>query len=283
MSDFYTVKKYDGVSYEDFSLQLKEFDTPAISLELTTASELYVGLRKPFDSFFVELDTKSIAGATLSGEYYDGSTWKSLVVYDESQGFSSNGFIYFEKPEDMAATEVDGLEKFYIRIKTDIDTGAVGAKYLDVLFSSDLDITKIRANIVTKFSVNGTWARKHIAARDHIIQEIRNRGNVKVIKVDNGSLTEEIYFKDVNQFDFLEPLQLRVASTYLALYFIFWYELSDEEGDKWQIKAAEMYRLYENAVELFFLALDLDDDGKTDTEGGDKSDSTGSIRTIVTG
>ncbi len=281
-NNFYTILLDDGVEVLDKSLQLKEYDTPATSLELTAAATLYIGLYKPFDSFYLQLETVSIADTELSAEYYNGSSWVSLNIYDESQGFSKSGFIYFEKPENMASTVVDGKDKFYIRLTPSIDTGAVTGKLLDILFSSDLDLEKIRSNIVSKFAFDGSWISKHIAARDHIIQEIRNRGNVKVIETDNGSLTPEICFKDITKFDFLEPLQLRVPSTYLALYFIFWYELSDEEGDKWQIKAAEMYRLYEKTIETFYLALDLDDDGVKAVDGSDKSQGTGAVRTIVT-
>ena len=283
MSDkFYTILLDDTVEIFDKSLLLKEYDTPATSLELTVGSTLYIGFYKKFNSFYLQLETISIADADLQAEYFNGSVWQALIIYDESQGFSKSGFIYFDTPSDMTLETVDGKEKYYIRLSSSIDTGPVTAKLLDTLFSSDIDLTKIRSNIVEKFSVNGTWIDKNIQARDHIIQEIRNRGNIKVISQDNGSLAPDICFKDITKHDFLEPLQLRVPSTYLALYFIFWYELSDEEGDKWQIKAAEMYRLYEKTIETFYLALDLDDDGVKAVDGSDKAEGMGAIRTIVT-
>lgn len=280
MDKFFTVKKDDGVEYTDISLQLKEYDTPATSLELTTSSYLYIGYSKPFNSFFLELDTKSVAGATLSAEYYDGSTWQALTIFDESQAFSKSGFIYFEKPENFSSVEIDGESKYFIRLAPSLDTGAVTSKLLDVMFSSDLDLIKIRENIVSKFALQGTWAAKHIAARDHIIQEIRDKGNVKEVKKDAGLITEEILYKDITKHDFLEPMQLRVAAAYFALYLIFWFELSDEEGDKWQLKAGEMYRLYEKAINTFFIALDLNDDG---VQGEDDKASTSGVRTIMTG
>lgn len=281
MSDkFFTILLDDTVDITDKSLQLKEYNTPAVSLALTGGDTLYIGYSKPFDSFFLELEDKSLAGAELAGEYYNGSSWTSLVVYDETQGLSKSGFIYFEKPEDMASVAVDGKSKFYIRLTASVDTGAVSGKLLDILFSSDIDLEKIREGIVNRYSVNNTFVSKHIAARDHIIQDIRNKGNVKEVKKNEGLITEEILYKDITKFDFLEPLQLRVAATYLALYFIFWYELSDEEGDKWQLKAAEMYRLYTEAMNTFFIALDLDDDGK---QGEDDKAQTDAIRTIVLG
>lgn len=281
MSDkFFTVLLDNTIDILDKSLQLKEYDTPATSLELAIGDALYIGYSKPFDSFFLELETKSIAGAELTAEYYNGSSWEPLAIYDESQGLSKSGFIYFEKPENMASVEVDNKIKYYIRLAASVDTGAVGGKLLDILFSSDLDLEKIRENIVSKYSTNGSFISKHIAARDHIIQYVRNKGNVKIVKKNEGLITEEILYKDVTKFDFLEPMQLRVASKYLALYFIFWYELSDEEGDKWQLKAAEMYRLYEEAINTFFLALDLDDDGAQGEDDLGKSDA---IRSIVLG
>ena len=273
----FTVKNYDGVNYTDKSLSLKEYDTPATSLELAAAGFLYIGFEKSFNSFFVELAAANANTSIFTAEYYNGVSWTALKISDETNGFKNSGFICFEKPEDMALVTVDALEKVYIRLITDVDTSGVSAKLLDILFSSDLDLIKVKSNIVSKFAPNGTWAEKHIAAREHIIQAVRNKGNVKVIKVDNGVLPEEIYYKDVTKFDFLEPMQLRAASKYLALYFIFWYELSDEENDKWQIKAKEMYRLYEEAVNSYFLALDYNDDGKQDQNEYSNSDS---IRTI---
>ena len=277
---FFTILLDDSLSISDYSLALKEYDTAPVTLELTTASYLYIGFEKLFSSVFVELSSKSLAGSTLSAEYFDGTTWQALSIFDETNGLSKSGFINFVAPEDMAANTIDAKEKIYIRLKTDIDTGAIGIKLIDIMFSSDLDLTKIRENIVSKFALNGTWIGKHIAARDHIIQVIRNKGNVKEVKKNEGLITEEILYKDIDKFDFLDPSQLRVAASYLALYFIFWYELSDEEGDKWQLKAAEMLKLYEDAINAFFVALDFNDDGKQDAKEEAKSDA---IRTIVTG
>jgi hypothetical protein len=278
--DFFKILLHDGANFSNKSLALKEYDTPAESIELTTAGALYIGLYKEFNTFFIELVTKSVASAKLTAEYYDGTAWQSLEISDETNGLKNSGFIFFEGPNNFSKVTVDGIESYFIRIKTDIDTGAVTCKLIDILFSSDKDLIKIRENIISKLSTNGTWAAKHIAARDHIIQEIRNKGNVKAIPVDNGFLPEIIY-KDITKFDFLEPLQLRMAATYLALYFIFWYELSDEEGDKWQLKAAEMYRLYEYSMQTFYLVLDLNDDGKKDSS--DVAAKSEAIRTIVLG
>jgi hypothetical protein len=276
-NNFFNVLLFDGIEYFNKSVLLKEFDTPATSLELTTAGLLYVGYSKPFDSFFLELENKTMVDLELTAEYYDGTNWQALPLFDETSGLTKSGFIYFEKPSDFKAVEVDGITNHFIRISVTTDTGPITAKLLDILFSSDLDLVKIRENIVSKFALSGTWIAKHIAARDHIIQVIRNAGNVKKTTIDNGVLEEEIFYKDISKFDFLQPLQLRVAAKYLALYFIFWYELSDEEGDKWQLKAAEMYKLYEEAIKTYFLALDLNDDGIQDASDTDLSDSITSI------
>lgn len=284
MSDkFFTILLDNTIDIIDKSLLLKEYDTPSTSLELASGHALYIGFYKPFNSFYVELETGSANAIDLSAEYFDGISWKALSLYDETQGLAKNGFIYFDKPEDMASVTIDSKDKFFIKISASADTGVVLAKLIDVLFCSDLDLVKVRSNIVSKFSIGNTWISKNIQARDHIIQEIRNRGNIKIIKENNGTLQENITYKDVTKFDFFEPLQLRVPATYLSLYFIFWYELSDEEGDKWQIKAGEMYRLYERTIETFFLSLDLDDDGKVAVDGSEKEQNTGAIKTIITG
>lgn len=101
--------KYFTIYHEstDLSQKLKDYGTASASLELAVDEYLYVGYEKPFKQFFAELEVKNTNANTLSGEYYDGTTWQPLnTLLDESDGFTKSGFFFFEKPNAWAATSV---------------------------------------------------------------------------------------------------------------------------------------------------------------------------------
>lgn len=252
---------------EDLSLKLKSFATPSIAFELQNTDALYVGFEKYFRTLFVGLDVLNTNPATMSYEYYNGSAWVTLACFDETFNFSKSGFINFAPPADWSKTSVNSKELFYIRIKSDVDFSA-GTKLqgLNILLSCDSDLEGIRSDIVTKFNKGKPWHAKHEEARKQIIQRIRNAGH-KLVNYDvtNSALyfgnTKSIYLDDVSEFDLLKPIELREASKYLTIASIYLNELTDANDDKYERMGKHYMALYNEAMSLFMLKLDVNNDG----------------------
>ena len=270
--NFYTVLHDDGVTIEDISLSVKDFTTNFISLALGDTHYLYVGYYKPFKQFYIELKPFNTVAGDLVFEYWDGTAWVILEAIDESQNFFKSGFIYFNRPDDWAANTVSGEENFYIRLQPSAshDAGTI-LKGLGILLSNDLDLEGIKSNIVSKLNSGESWVGKHEAAKKYIIQKLRNLGNRKVISSQSNNPvfstakeTSSILFSDLTEFDLLDPFELREASKFYALSYIYLDELSDEQDDKWERSGKRHLKRADEAVNLFMLKLDTDDDGEED-------------------
>ncbi len=60
----------------------------------------------------------------LSWEYWNGRSWRGIRVTDETNRFWESGPIKFECPEDLSKVEINGEEKYWIRVRiTDGDYG----------------------------------------------------------------------------------------------------------------------------------------------------------------
>jgi len=272
MDKFTQFYESPAATFTDFSDEAADFsrDTFAIPLPTGANEYYYIGLPKEFYYFYVELSVANTNAANLTLEYYheDNAAWTELTFKDETQGFTRNGFIRFDKPEDTSnlnslwgEVAVNSSTKFWIRISTDtsFSAGTVG-QGIGLVFSDDNDLIEERGNIVSKHAPsNGSWINKHVAAKKEIIQRLRNKGNRKTT-MDNKR------FGDIDEFDLLEFEQVRAASKFLALSKIFCQELSDAEDDKWFQLGKKFEVSYEDAFNTFFLSLDLDDDGVLDSE-----------------
>ena len=265
--NYYTIKVDDTIDITDISLLAKDFISNPVSLELADTDYLYVGYYKKFKQFYVELDPVNTESNELGMEYWNGTSWAALVAVDETLGFTKSGFIYFDRPTDWEEADVDGDTRFYIRLQPSV-SHSVGTilQGLGVLFSNDLDLIGIRSNIVSKHNNGDSWIGKHEAARKLIIQKIRNGGKIKVNEKNQQNdplLTgNDIYYSDITEFDLHEPFELREASKFYALSLIYLDELSDEEDDKWQLAGKRHEARADEAVQLFMLKLDTNDDGE---------------------
>mgnify|MGYP005986756685 CR=1 FL=1 len=270
--DFYTVLHDNTTTVEDFSLLAKDFTTNPVDLVLEDTHYLYAGYYKPFKQLFIELATANTNTNNLNAEYFNGTSWQPLSIIDESQGLVKSGFIYFEKPADWALATVDSVEEFYIRLQPSV-SHSVGTvlQGLGILLSNDLDLEGIKSNIVSKLNNGNSWVGKHEAARKYIIQKLRNLGYRKYIPSDanNPLLTASgkssaIYFSDLTEFDLLAPFELREASKFYALSYIYLDELSDEQDDKWERAGRRHLKRAEEAINVFMLKIDSNDNGEED-------------------
>jgi len=100
-----------------------------------------------------------------------------------------------------------------------------------------------------------SFVKFHEAARDEIIQEIRNKGMLV------GS--SQALSKQIDVFDLLDISEFRNVSKYLTLSkILFW--LSDAVDDKWQKKAEKFHKSYLDSLDLAYTSIDFDDDGQKD-------------------
>jgi hypothetical protein len=264
INEYFTIN-YSGT---DFSRKLKDFGTSSVSIELQLGEYIYIGYEKPFNQIFVELEEVNTSGGLLSAEYFDGSAWQPLnSLIDETEDFSKSGFLFFDKPSSWAEGEVESVSKFYIRLSTTVSHSVgVLVQGIGILLSNDLDLEGIRSNIVSKHNNGESWVLKHEAARKAIVDELRRKGNRVVTNDDknNPLVTEGKKFKDLTEFDLLEPEQLRQASMYKTLSMIYLDELSDEEGDKYERQGMRYENSFYQALNVFALAIDFDNDGLAD-------------------
>jgi len=280
----YTVLNDNGVTVEDISLFVKDYVTTGKVVALADTHNLYTGYYKPFKQLFIEFAVANTNANVLTVEYYNGTAWTALTAVDETEGFIKSGFILFDRPTDWAETEVDSISKFYIRIRPSVSHSVTTEiKGLGILLSNDLDLIGIKENIVSKLNNGNSWVGKHEAARKYIIQKLRNLGYRKYIPADEdspllvaSSKASATYFSDLTEYDLHEPFELREASKFYALSFIYLDELSDEQDDKYERSGRRHEQRADEAVNLFMLKLDYNDNG---TE--DEDETMGSTRTVL--
>jgi len=270
--DFYTVK----LNLDDVSVRVKDYTTPSVPMALTAGQYMHVGYYKAFRQFYIDFKVLNAVATSLVFEYYNGVTWVALPgVVDETEDFIKSGFMYWNRPGDWAPVEIDGDENYYIRISAPDDlTPETELNGVNVLFSNDIDLVGIRSNIVSKHNNDEPWIEKHEAARKHIIQQFRNLGHRKVKQANGdepnvlftGEKEDSLDFSDLTQFDLFDPFQLREASKFFALSYIYLDELSDENDDKWERAGLRHDKRADEALNVFMLRIDTNDDGEENEE-----------------
>lgn len=229
---------------DDFSIDLS-----------STEDYLYIGFTKNFGSIYMELTTPNLNANTLAAEYYDGTIWVSLDLTDETQGMTRSGFMFWDKSV-MNTVEIDSIDRFYIRLRPSNDHSSTSVRGVNLVFSDD---TMLKAEF---FQIDETGVlpsnqdshiNHHVAARNTLVQYMRNEG---YLKKDSNAATSII-----DQWDLIDIFEIREAASFLALNRIF-FNLSDNIDDHWWAKYLVYKKRYERAlVGLTNLSLDLNDDG----------------------
>lgn len=270
----FTVKHNDG-GFTDLSDKVFDFSRDEVLLQLKTTSTLYIGFRKPFNFFYNSFTVLNTIANKLAVKYHDvtDDVLKDVPnLSEETKGFTREGFISFDRPElnsqattAWKKTTVDNVELFWLVITTDTNhNAATELNAVGILFANEQDIIEERSNITSKHAQDErtkTWVTKHQAARNEIVQSIRNQGKNKVAI---GSNLEPSRFLDITPFDFLRLDQIRQAAKWLCLAKIFMNELSDAADDKWMGLGEQFMDNYTAAFDVFLLSLDSDDDGEED-------------------
>ena len=246
--------------FSDYSREALDFDRDTFTITLDSAtSYLYIGFYKPINIAYVELGTANANAGILAGEYYNGSAWVSLTgLYDESASLTRSGFLQWDRNllnEESVA--VNGETKYWYRFRPSVTHSATVIDGLNLVFSDDNDLKRESYEILDALpSGESSFILAHVAARDEIIQYLRNSGHYK------QSLSDGLN-KDITIFDLLDMGQIKLAATYLTLSKIF---LSrQDEVDDYYLQQSRHYRgMYSTAIKTFYLDLDQNDDGIKD-------------------
>ena len=227
------------------------------AVSYTAAEFVYIGYRKPFNDIYIEMEA---VGTATDGvfQYYNGTSWVTLNAIDETRSLTRSGFVLFDKPSDWASVEVESITKYYIRYSQGVSE-TLDFKGINTVFANDIDLDE-KYNGINKFlrSAYNSFISVHQGVKKHMIQKLRNSGKYKVD-------SESGWIKDVNEWDLNDRSQLREAGTYYALEFIFANVSDDPEGKFRQLESDYRAR-GDEAVRVYILSLDKDDDGINDKE-----------------
>ena len=256
-----TILLDDNTVFTDFSQDMNDFtrDTNSINLE-TVNDQLYIGFEKPIDRVYVDFATVNSQSNKLTIQYFNGTIFTDVEGnLDETKGFTRSGFLQWNRTQtDQVANTVDGIKLFWYRVNTDTTHADTIINAIGIILSDDseLRIEVPTINDVEYLVDEPSHILSHVAARNWIIQYLRNHNYGKI-----NDDTDQ--FEDIIAWDLLQIHQFRQAATFYALHLIY-FNLSDDPGDKWEIKSKKMLSKFESQIELAELNLDLDDDGEED-------------------
>lgn len=249
----------DG-SFTDFTDSACDFSRDAFSVTLDSSTDyLYVGFTKPINAFYVELETPNTNANTLTLERYNGSSWVELIANDETKGFTRSGFVTWSRPMAHYSTEINGKSRYWYRLRPSVTHSETLVRGLNLVFCDDNSLKQEFYEITNSSllpSGQSSHIMSHVSARNHIIQELRNAGFIKI----NATTGQE----NLNQWDLLDIFEVREAAKFLALSKIF-FNLSDEIDDNWFKKHVEYSDKYSTTIKAVRLSLDTDDDGEEDS------------------
>lgn len=246
----------DNGVFTDYSLDAKDFLRDSFSLSVVSAEDyIYIGLDKPFYKLYAELRTAASASINIAAAISNGASFESVDLQDHSKGFSRSAFLDIAKSDNWAAQSINGESKFWLRLAFDADS-TVEFDGFNLVLSDDNDLKAEMYNI-SDFRPTGmlSFISYHVSTRDEIIQKLRNSG--KIVKDDTDTV------RDIVIWDLHRPDQLRVAAKYLALSKIM-FDVSSETDDKYYQRYQDYLSEFAEAMRVYLLSFDSDNDGKED-------------------
>ena len=254
-----------SATFTDVSSDLRDYLRDTVSLSFTTGDKLYLGLYKPFNSTYIEL-VEAISGVSITYRYSSTASFESLSVKDDTKGLSRSGFITWDRNiEDWAEQDVNGQSLYWLEIEFN-ESYSFEVEGLNTVYSCDYDMDLKNPFVMDYLPKSDTsFIRYHVAVRNEIVQILRNGG---YIKMPTGM--DDIFFQprsdraNIEKWDLLEFEEVREAAAYKAMAMVFFNESRNNDD-----KAYNLYRQYQGkfgeSFKLFYLSLDVDDDGKTDS------------------
>ena len=262
LRDKLTVFHFDGTDYVDHSGACYDFMRDTVEITLDGVDDfLYVGYYKPITALYAMLPTPATAGGALTLELWNGSAWTAVTMVDDTACFSRSGFLRWSRSDvevgDIDKTTVHNSELYWFRISASQETVAT-FQGLSLLFCDerDLRVDDPRVSDTDYLRTETTQINALVSARDEIVQELRNKGEL-VVDIANG------LWRDLSSWDLLEVEQVRYAAVNLALSKIYM-GLSDREDDVWYVKATLRRQAYESLIKNMLIAVDNNDNGVKD-------------------
>lgn len=253
----------DNSSYIDLSNDLEDYlrDDTALTF-VALEDELLIGLYKPFDSVYIELTTAATA-TNLTFEYSTAASFNALIVKDDTKNLIRNGFVSWDRTQtDWELQTIDGKELYWVKITADADFTAT-LRGLNILFNDDNSLLAESSRINRYLPKNETsFVKFHVAARNEIVQTLRNGGSFKYEGDASFTLNP---MRNITKWDILDIGEISEAAKFLTLAKIY-FENSVNIDDKEYQKYNDNYEFFGNAFKLFFMSIDKDDDGVIDEQ-----------------
>jgi len=261
-----TILHDDNSVFADYSNELLQFDRDTASFTMIAAEDfIYIGFYKPINNIYVELGAANTNAATLSVKYYNGSAFTAVSgQFDDTKAFNRPGFITWDRGLDKstnleAKTNVNSVERYWYQISISADSSAMVVNGLNIVFSDDQDLKRVIYEY-DKYLPNTETSHilSHLAARDEIVQTLNLQGKYKV-----DASTDR--YEDISSFDLLDISEVKLASTYLVLSYIFM-SVSDQVDDQYLQKSKIYRNMYDKIINVMNIKIDEDDDGKYDKQ-----------------
>lgn len=120
-----------------------------VTIPVTALNDaFYIGYSKPFQIVEMKYSTVGAYVATVIWEYWNGTAWIALTCLDETQGFTKAAGTHYliipNKPSDWAATAVNAVSAYYIRMRVSAFTSATTQPLGDQFWVGDEDIARIQ-------------------------------------------------------------------------------------------------------------------------------------------
>ena len=133
-----TVLIDDNGVFNNITEDARDYLRDSTAIAYVTAEDfIYLGLYKPFNAVYVELQNSTSAGSMVV-ELSNGSGFSALGVRDDTKAFSRSGFIKWEREQDSWASQaVNGLDLYWIRLSFDADFTA-DLDGLNLVFADEL-------------------------------------------------------------------------------------------------------------------------------------------------
>ena len=241
----------------DYTQEMSSFTTDTVDAEISVGQTIDIGLYKDLSEVWVELLTNTGA-RSFTVKAWNGSAFAAISVVNNTRNLTRSGSIVFGRQAKLAT--LHGQSLYWYRIELVSASAAPLELAIDgigVVFSDDADLKEEVPDVADLLPEGKTsFINFHQAARKDIVTAMRNSGKVKVLDGARKNLTE---------FDFLDIDEVSEASKFLVLSKIYAWR-SDAVDDKFFQKAEDFKSKYTDKMSLYFVSLDLNDDGIQDED-----------------
>jgi hypothetical protein len=240
---------------KELTIILESYIGDIFTEDLLTSESIDIGFFKPINSIYIELKSQN-AENVLSLEYFDGSNYSPVNIVDRTLGLSRSGFVKWERNlENQKQSLLHGKTLYWYKLKISTnDIPALELRGLNLVFSDDNNLKETYPDVMEYVGDSSTFISYHQSARNFILTYLRNKGK---------TVSKYGVYKMLDHFDLHDYEEVQQAAKYKALAMIFFNE-SDIRDDKWYQKAKDFDALYAESIDLNFLSLDLNNDGKID-------------------